>query len=57
MSERPTCFIRCGVCRHTPGAGLATFGDHDSKLVHSVRFEVGDSVAECRGVCRLDTKM
>ena len=56
VSERPTCFIRCGVRRHTPGAGLATFGHHDRKLVHRVWFEAGDSVAERCRVCRLDTQ-
>lgn len=41
--------------RHTPGAGLAAFGDHNSELVHGVWFEASDRVAEGRSVCRLDT--
>lgn len=52
--ERPTCFICCGMCRHTPGARLAPFGYHDSKLIHGVWFEASDGVAECSGVCRLE---
>lgn len=56
VSERPTCFIGCGVGRHTPGTGLAAFGHHDSKLIHGVWFEAGDSVTERCGVCGLDTQ-
>lgn len=44
------------MCRHAPGAGLATFGYHDGELVHGVGLEGGDSVAESRGVCRLKHK-
>lgn len=55
LMMRLTRFVGCGVCRHTPGTGLATFGNHDSKLVHGVGFEAGDGVAERRGVCGLDT--
>ena len=56
VSERPTCFISCGMRSHTPGAGLATFGYHDGKLIHSVWFEASDSVAESCSVCRLYTQ-
>lgn len=56
VSEKPTCFISCGVCRHTPGTGLAAFGNHDSKLIHGVWFEARDSVTERCGVCGLDTQ-
>lgn len=54
--ERPTCFIRCSVCCHTPGARLAAFGYHDGKFIHGVWFKASDCVAQCCGVCRLDTK-
>lgn len=54
VSDRLTCFISCGVCRHTPGTGLAAFGNHDSKLIHGVWFEARDGVTERCGVCRLE---
>lgn len=56
MYNRPTCFIRCGVCRHTPSTGLAAFGHHDGKLVHCVRLEAYDGVAERCCICGLETQ-
>lgn len=56
VSVRLTCFICRGMCRHTPRARLAAFGYHDSKLIHGIWFEASDGVAECRGVCRLNTQ-
>lgn len=52
----PTCFVGGGMSGHTPRAGLATFGHHDSELVHGVRLEARDGVAKGGCVCGLSQR-